>query len=157
MPTRRGSPYMLGELNTLTDPQLVAILAIVQAKLETLTTIDERLSKLETRLENWNERDINHNECNGERGPLIQYEERNVRDLDDQYLKSIKLNVLTFYSRLDPQFFLEWLWYMDKYFTWYPVTEARKVKFTVMKLIDQAIANTGSTWNQWEHPDVKNR
>ena len=43
---------MLGELNTLTDPQLVAILAIVQAKLETLTTIDERLSKLETRLEN---------------------------------------------------------------------------------------------------------
>ena len=81
------------------DSQLAAILAAMQAKLDsnnnrreteqvmqaklgTLTTIDERLSKLETILENRNEHeeecDRNHNECDGECGPLIQYEGQNV-------------------------------------------------------------------------------
>jgi len=60
--------------------------------------IDERLSKVETRLENCNEykeRDSNHNKREEEGGPLIQYEGRNVRDPNDQYLKSNKLDVPT--------------------------------------------------------------
>ena len=118
----------------------------MQAKLGTLTTIDERLSKLETSLENRNEHeeecDINHNERDGEYGPLIQYEGQNVRDLDDQYLNSVKLVVPSFDGRLDPQLFLEWFRHMDKYFTWYQLYEARKVKFVAMKLTDQAIVES---------------
>ena len=38
MPTRRGRPYLLGELNTSMDPQQVATMfADIQAKLEVLT------------------------------------------------------------------------------------------------------------------------
>jgi len=57
---------------------------------------------------------------------------------DDQYLKSIKLDVPTFDRRHDPQFFLDRLQQLDKYFTWYPFIEPRKVKFPAMKLTDQA-------------------
>jgi len=59
----------------------------------------------------------------------------NVQDLDDQYLKGIKLDVLTFNGRLDPQLFL--LQHMNKYFAWYPLSEARKAKFATMKLTGQ--------------------
>ena len=64
--------------------QIAKMFADIQAKLETLTTIDERLSKVETHLEleNHNEHkkelDSNCNEHEEERGPLIQYEGRNV-------------------------------------------------------------------------------
>ena len=93
---------------------------------------------LENRYEHEEERYPNRNERDGECGPLIQYEGRNARDSDDQYLKSIKLDIPTFDSRLDPQLFLEWLRHLDKYFTWYSFSEDGKVKFAIMKLTGQA-------------------
>ena len=73
--------------------------------IETLKMIDEILSKIETYLENHNERkerDPNHNECEEECGPLIPYRRWKEQDPDDQYMKSIKLDVLNFDGRLDP-------------------------------------------------------
>ena len=59
--------------------------ANIEAKLETLTTIDERLNKVETRLKNLNkhkeELDPNHNERDEERGSLISYQRRNSKTL----------------------------------------------------------------------------
>jgi len=114
----------------------------IEAKLETLTTIDERLSKIKTRLENHNELkeepDPNHNERKKERGLLISYQRWNEQVPYDQYLKSIKLDVLTFDGLLDPQLFLEWLRHINKYSTWCPLSEGRKVKFVAMNLTDHA-------------------
>jgi len=39
---------------------------------------------------------------------------------------------------LDPQFFLDWFQDMDMYFTGYPLSESRKVKFATMKHTGQA-------------------
>ena len=47
------------------------------------------------------------------------------------------MDVLTFDDLLSPQFFLNWLQDMDRYFTWYLLSEPRKIKFAVMKLNGQ--------------------
>ena len=62
----------------------------------------------------------------------------NPPNLDDQYLKNIKIDVPTFDERYDPQFFLDLTLQLDKYFTWYNLTELRKIKFAAMKLSGQA-------------------
>ena len=64
---------------------------------------------------------------------------RNTPNPDDQYLKSIKLNAHIFDGGHDLQLFLNWLQQLDKYFTWYPITEPRKVKFAAMKLTGRVI------------------
>ena len=117
-----------------------------QAKLKALTQTmnqpQERVGRIETCLKNCNGRkeepDPNHNEHEEESGSLIPYQRWNEQDPDDKYLKSIKLDILTFDGHLDLQLFLEWLQYKDKYFTWYPLFEARKVKFIAMELTCQA-------------------
>jgi len=62
----------------------------------------------------------------------------NPSNPDDQFLKNIKINVLTFDGRHDPQIFLDWTLQLDKYFTWYNLTEPKKIKFAAIKLIGQA-------------------
>ena len=100
----------------------------------------DKLGRVETRLENYNEHkeepDPNINERELEHGPLIQYEGWNVWDPNNQYLKSIKLDVLTF-DDLNSQAFLEWFRHMNKYFTWYSLSEVRKLKFVAVKLTSQ--------------------
>ena len=59
-------------------------------------------------------------------------------DPDEQYLKSIKLNIPTFDGRLDPPFFLIGFTTWTCILTYYPFFEPRKVRFTVMKLTCQA-------------------
>lgn len=51
-------------------------------------------------------------------------------------MKSIKLDIHTFDGRLEPKYFHDWLQNMDRYFTWYSLSEARKVKFAAMKLME---------------------
>jgi len=95
--------------------------------------IGNRLDRVETRLENCNNRE----EREGERDRMVPYKERSERDPDSQYLKSIEIDVQTFDGRHDPQLFLDWTQQLDKYFTWYDLTEPRKVKFAAMKLTGQ--------------------
>jgi len=57
---------------------------------------------------------------------------------DAQYLKSIKIDVPTFDERHDSQFFLDWTLQLDRYFTWYKLTELKKVKFAIINLSGQA-------------------
>jgi len=54
-----------------------------------------------------------------------------------QYLKSIKINVPNFEGRHDPQLFIDWTLQLDRYFTWYELTESRKIKYVAMKLSGQ--------------------
>ena len=64
--------------------------------------------------------------------------QNNALDLDGQYLKSIKLDIPTFNGHLDPHFFLNWVQDIDRYFTWYLLSEPRKVRFATIKLNGQA-------------------
>jgi len=55
------------------------------------------------------------------------------------------MDISTFDGRLyyssylrDPQIILDWLQSMDKYFIWYPLSEAEKVRFATKKLTAQA-------------------
>ena len=56
MPFCSGKPYLLGESSEfpLDLQQIAAMFVNIQSQLETLTTIDESLSKVKTRLENRN-------------------------------------------------------------------------------------------------------
>ena len=106
----------------------------LDALTQTVNQIQERLDKVETRLENRNERkeklDSNCNERE-EHGLFIPYQRRNVQEPNDQHLKSIKLDVLTFDGHLDPQLFLAST--HGQIFHIVP-----KVKFVAMKLTGQA-------------------
>jgi len=116
-----------------TDPQQVAtIFAELHAQLkgitQTLHKSQERLTTLETPRENRNKHE--------KRGPLTYQ--------NDWYLTSTQLDVPTFVGHLDysghfdPKNFIDRLQSMDKYFTWYPFSEAEKVRFATMKLTEQA-------------------
>ena len=59
-------------------------------------------------------------------------------NLNAQYPKSIKIDVLTLDERHDPQFFLHWTLQLDRYFTWYELTKLKKVKFATINLSGQA-------------------
>ena len=63
----------------------------------------------------------------------------NAPNSDEQFLKSIKLDVPTFHGRLDPQLFLDWLQSIDKYFTWY----------VALKLTSQASQYRTNVENMW--------
>jgi len=80
------------------DPQqFAAMLTKINAKLGTLTSIKERLPKIEATSDQTppqnNHRDNTDNPPN----------------LDDQLLKSIKIDVPTFDGRHDPQLFQDWI------------------------------------------------
>ena len=96
---------------------------------QTLHKSQERLTKLETSLEN-------HYKHEEKRGSLTPYQ-------NDRYLTSTQLDVPTFGGRLDysghsdPQFFLNWLQSMGKYFTRYPFSEAENIRFAIIKLTGQ--------------------
>ena len=79
MPLINSKPHLIGESSEFPmDPQQIAvIIATIHAKLETLTTIDERLNKVEMCLENHDEHkelEPNRNEHEEERAPLIPYQ-----------------------------------------------------------------------------------
>ena len=105
MPIRGGKLYLLGESSephtTAMDPQLTATLPNKRTQLNTLTqtvnqaweTIIERLTNLE----------IAREQPTDEQPPLQPYTMcNNAPDPDEQYLKSIKLDVSTFDDHLDP-------------------------------------------------------
>ena len=104
MSTCKGKPYLLGASTeshtTLVDSQLVTMLADIMAQLNTLTQIvnqiretdNERLTKLETACE----------QATTEQPPLQLYTRR---DLDEHYLISIKLDVLSFDGLWTSKFF----------------------------------------------------
>ena len=97
----------------------------INTKLDSLKTLDERLTKVETSCD---QTPLRNNRRNIE----------NTSNPDAQYLKSIKIHVPNFEGRHDPQLFIDWTLQQDRYFTWYELTEFRKVKYVAMKLSGQA-------------------
>ena len=64
--------------------------------------------------------------------------DRDVTDIDAQYIKSIKVDAPSFDGRLDPRVYIDWQLTMDRYFCWHDMFESRKIRFAVMKLTRQA-------------------
>ena len=104
--------------------------AVIIAKLDTLKTLDERLTKVESTRDQTPLKNSRRNNT------------ENTFNLDAQYLKSIKIDVPNFEGRHDPQRFIDWTLQLDRYFTWHELTEFRKVKYAVMKLSGQASQKT---------------
>ena len=106
------------------------IFSNIHGKLEALTQTmnwnQDKLGRVEIRLENFNKREEKH-------GALTPYR-------NDWYLTSIQLDVPTFNGRLDyfghsdSQFFLDLLQSIDMYFIWYLFSEAEKIRFATIKL-----------------------
>ena len=98
MPTRSGHSSLLEEsseshITPMDLQQIAAMFAEINAKLDTLKTLDERLTKVEfTR----NQTPLKNNRHNNT---------ENTFNPDAQYLKSIKIDVPNFEGRHDPQFF----------------------------------------------------
>jgi len=143
MPTRSGNPYLLGESSqvstTSMESQPTVTFADIMTRLTAITQtvsdvrkdqqVDhERLAKLETSRE----------PPKIEEPPVPPNGNHNAPNPDDQYLKSIKLDIPTFDGRHDPQLLLDWPQQLDRYFTWNPLMKFRKVKFASMKLTGQA-------------------
>ena len=139
MPTHSGHPYLLGESSkphtTPMDPQqIAAIFAEINVELDTLKTIDNRLTKVEAMHEP-------PESPTGDRTPPRNNQHNNTNNTsnpDTQYLKSIKIDVPNFDGRHDSQLFTDWTLQLDRYFTWYKLTESRKVKYAAMRLSGQA-------------------
>jgi len=130
MPTRNGHPYLLEESReshtTPMDPQqIAAMFAEINAKLNTLKTLDEKLTKVESTRDQTPPKNNRRN---------IE----NTFNLDAQYLKNIKIDVRNFEGCHDPQLFIDWTLQLDRYFTWYELIEYRNVKYAAMKLSGQA-------------------
>ena len=70
----------------------------------------------------------------------------NWYDDDERYLKNIKLDVSNFDGRLDPQYYLDWVISLERYFKWYEISQERRVCFAAMKLVGQA----GQYWSNVE-------
>ena len=130
MPTRSGHLYLLEESSkshtTPMDPQQIVIMFTeINAKLDTLETLDERLTKVE---------------CTRDQ-TLLKNNRRNTENSfnpDTQHLKSIKIDGPNFEGRHDPQFFIDLTLQLNRYFIWYEFIESKKVKYVVMKLSGQA-------------------
>jgi len=89
MPTRSDHPYLLWESSKshtfLMDPQqIVTMFAEINAKLESLKRLDERLTSVEATGDQTLPRNNWRNNTD------------NTFNLDAQYLKSIKIDVLNF-------------------------------------------------------------
>ena len=55
-----------------------------------------------------------------------------------QYIRSVKVDAPSFDGRLDPQIYIDWQLAMDRYFRWHDMSESRKIRLAVMKLMGQA-------------------
>jgi len=105
--------------------QIAAIFVEINAMLDTLRTLNERLIKVESTCDQTLPRNNWRDNTDDSSNP------------DAQYLKNVKIDVPNFDGRHDLQLFIDWT-LLDRYFTWYELIEFRKVKRTAMKLSDQA-------------------
>ena len=135
MPTCSGREYHLGEIsdtmssntmssnlekaNTSLDPSLLAILEDIRGQ---VTNLGQRMNKIEN-----DRRDQDRNE---DPQPNQRRKDRIIRnydqyDDDELYLKNIKFEVSKFDGRLDPQYYLDWVMSLERYFKWYEMSQKR--------------------------------
>ncbi|CAB4309729.1 unnamed protein product [Prunus armeniaca] len=60
------------------------------------------------------------------------------QDLDERVMRSVKVDAPNFDGELNPKALLDWLATIDHYFEWHDMSEARRVRFTKIKLVGQA-------------------
>lgn len=59
-------------------------------------------------------------------------------DLAGDITKKVRVDIPDFDGIIDPKVFSDWLAILEHYFDWYDMTDERKAKFAVMKLVGQA-------------------
>ena len=103
---------------------IAAIFADINAKLDIFKTLDERLTKVKS--------------TRDQIPPSNNWHNTDPPNPNAQYLKSIKIDVPNFDGYHDPQFFMDWTLQLDWYFSWYELTDSRKIKSATIKLSGQA-------------------
>ena len=94
--------------------------------LKTLEEIKAQMNALGQRMDRM-ELERHDDSCNEERQLNNRREERinrnyNRYDEDERYLKNIKVDVSSFDGRLDPQYYLDWVTSLERYFKWYEMS-----------------------------------
>lgn len=77
----------------------------------------------------------------------------------DELTKRMKVDVLDFHGKLEPNAFEDWLTAIEDYFDWFIVSEDRKVRYVQMKLKRHAQARWESVEVQLHHirqPSIAN-
>ena len=95
-----------------------------------------RIGRLETNWRRTTEKENSRNDSKSPgREPVQPYY---TADVDAQYIKSVKVDAPSFDGRLDPQVYIDWQLVMDRYFRWHDMSESRKIRLAVMKLMGHA-------------------
>ncbi|XP_071906087.1 uncharacterized protein [Coffea arabica] len=58
-------------------------------------------------------------------------------DFSGDITKKVRVNIPNFDGKIGPKVFSNWLATLQRYFDWYDMTDERKVKFAIMKLVGQ--------------------
>jgi len=102
-----------------------------------------RLERIETNRRKIIEDDESRNDC---RSPSVSEFNFTIQLTDAQYIKSVKVDAPFFDGRLDPQVYIDWQLAMDRYFHWHDMSESKKIRFVMMKVMEQA----GQFWENLE-------
>ena len=76
------------------------------------------------------------NSRNDNRDKREEYANRH-RNGEDDIIRKIKIDPLTFDGVFDPKIFSDWMAYLDYYFDWYRFTEKARIQFARMRLQGQ--------------------
>ena len=154
MRTRSGRVYDLVEPNmdpnasssgitSPTDYMTLEILKTLEEIKAQMNALGQRMDRLE--LERHDDSRNEERQLNNRREERIN-RNYNRYDEDDRYMKNIKVDVSNFDGRLDPQYYLDWVMSLERYFKWYEMSQERRVRFAAMKLVGQA----GQYWSNVE-------
>ena len=118
-----------------TDYMTLEILKTLEEIKAQMNTLGQRMDRLEVERHDgaYNE----ERQLNNHRDERIN-RNYNRLDEDERYLKNIKVDVSNFDGRLDPQYYLDWVMSLERYFKWYEMSQERRVRFAAMKLVGQA-------------------
>jgi len=108
------------------NPNLLTILENIKTQLNNLS---QRMDRIKNDRRDGDRQSSSHGEDKVPRN-------HDCHEDDDRY----------FDSRLDPQYHLDWVMSLEKYFKWYDMSEKRRIRFTAMKLVRQA----GYYWSNVE-------
>jgi len=131
MTTHSGTQYHPHDPTSDMESSLANIITL----LENLTTL---INNIEQEIRNTRNRETTDNVSdNGPRPEPHQPRINNQNNFAREKFKNIKLEAPTFDGQLDPQIFLNWISDMNYYFDWYDMSDERRIRFAMIKLVGQ--------------------
>jgi len=130
------------DITSPTDYMTLEILKTLEEIKAQMNTLGQRMDRLEVERHD-GARNEEH-QFNNRREDRINMN-YNRYDEDERYL-NIKVDVSNFDGRLNPQYYLDWVMSLERYFKWYEMSQEWRVRFAVVKLVGQA----GQYWSKVE-------